>query len=183
MDERAFPNKDDLPVDVSELGELQAVEQECPGVYYLAVKSEDSLDLFSREYYLVMENAPISKEARSNGKPFQNDQCLLFALGEDNSGDKIVEYEIYRYRVAHHLALPEGESLHGHAIYGAEIYPEYFGMLPVPALTPWGYTTRYHVLDSGIYWIETDQCEEVLAVAYPVWVGDLSESVLRHVRQ
>ena len=47
MDERAFPNKDDLPVDVSELGELQAVEQECPGVYYLAVKSEDSLVLLS----------------------------------------------------------------------------------------------------------------------------------------
>ena len=53
MDERAFPNKDDLPVDVSELGELQAVEQECPGVYYFAVKSEDSLDLFPSEYYLV----------------------------------------------------------------------------------------------------------------------------------
>ena len=183
MDEGKLPNNENLPIDVSELGELQSAKQECPGVYYFVMKPEDQFGLFSKEYYLVLENAPISSEARRYGKPFQNDQCLLFALGEDNSGDKIVEYEIYRYRVANHLPLPEGESLHGCAVYGAEIYPEYFGMPPVPALTPWGYTTRHHVLDSGIYWIETDQCEEVLAVAHPAWAADLSKSVLRHGRQ
>ena len=73
--------------------------------------------------------------------------------------------------------------IEGCAVYGAEIYPEYFGMLPVPSLTPWGYTIRHRTLDSGIYWIETDQCEEVLAVAHPAWAADLSKSVLRHARQ
>ena len=56
-------------------------------------------------------------------------------------------------------------------------------MLPVPALTPWGYTIRHRALDNGIYWIETDQCEEVLAVAHPAWAADLPKSVLRHGRQ
>ena len=183
MDERKLPNMEDLPVDVNELGELTSAKQECPGVYYLAMKAEDPLGLLPREYYLVLESAPISSEARSYGKPFQDGQGLLFALGEDNSGDKIIEFEIFRYRVSHHLPLPKGESLHGCAVYGAERYPEYFGMLPVPALTPWGYTVRHRVLDSGIYWIETDQCEEVLAVAHPAWAADLSKSVLRHGRQ
>ena len=94
MDEKRIPTESDLPVDVSELGELQAVEQECPGVYYLVIKAEDQYGLISREYYMVLENAPISSEARSYGKPFQNGQGLLFALGEDNSGDKIIEFEI-----------------------------------------------------------------------------------------
>ena len=183
MDKGKLPNEENLPVDVSELGELKSAKQECPGVYYLRMKAEDSLGLLPREYYLVLENAPISEEARNYGKPLQNGQGLVFGLGQEKSGDKVIEYEIYRYKVSHHLSLPEGENLHGCAVYGAEIYPEYFGMLPVPALTPWGYTTRYRVLDSGIYWIETDQCKEVLAVAHPAWAADLSKSVLRHGRQ
>lgn len=89
-------------------------------LYYLAMKAEDPLGLLSREYYLVLENAPISNEAKSYGKPFQNGQGLLFALGEDNSGDKIIEFEIFRYKVSNHLPLPKGESLHGCAVYGAE---------------------------------------------------------------
>ena len=40
MDEDRLLDGTDLPVDVSELGELQRVELECPGVYYLAVKLE-----------------------------------------------------------------------------------------------------------------------------------------------
>ena len=104
-------------------------------------------------------------------------------MEQEGSGAKIIEYEIFKYRVLHHLPLPEGETLHGCAVYAAELHPEYFGMLPVPALTPWGYTTRHRALANGIYWIETDQCEEVLAVSQPVWQTDLSDSVLRHARQ
>lgn len=35
--------------------------------------------------------------------------------------------------------------------------------------TPWGYTLRYRPLDAGIYWVETDQCVEVLVVRHPIW--------------
>ena len=172
-----------LPVDVSELGELVSAELECPGVYYLAVVSEGDHCPFPMEYYLVLDSAPVSNEARGYGTPLENGQGLVFSLEQEGSGAKIIEYEIYRYRVAHNLPLPEGESLHGCAVYAAESYPEYFGMLPVPALTPWGHTTRHHALSSGIYWIETDLCVEVLAVSHPAWAADLSKCVLRHARQ
>ena len=173
----------DLPVDVSELGELCSAELECPGVYYLAVKPETDRCPFPMEYYLVLDGAPISKEAREYGTPLGNGQGLVFSLEQDGSGAKIIEYEIFRYRIVHHLPLPEGETLHGYAVYAAELYPEYFGMLPVPTLTPWGHTTRHRALASGIYWIETDQCVDVLAVSHPAWSADLSGGVLRHARQ
>ena len=56
-----------LPVDVSELGELVSAELECPGVYYLAVKLETDRCPFPMEYYLVLDSAPISKEAKGYG--------------------------------------------------------------------------------------------------------------------
>ena len=166
-----------------ELGEISRWEKECPGVYYLSILPESEDTPFCSEYYLVLDNAPISIEARGYGTPLENGQDLVFSLEQEGSGAKIIEYEIYKYRVLHHLPLPGNETLHGCAVYAAELYPEYFGMLPVPALTPWGYTTRNRALSSGIYWIETDQCVEILAVSHPVWAADLSEGVLRHARQ
>ena len=183
MDDERSLSEEDLPVDVSELGKLRSAELECPGVYYLAVKPVTDHCPFPMEYYLVLDSAPISKEAREYGTPLENGQGLVFSLEQESSGAKIVEYEIFKHRVAHNLPLPEGETLHGCAVYAAELYPEYFGMLPVPTLTPWGYTTRHRALASGIYWIETDQCVEVLAVSHPAWAADLSEGVLRHAHQ
>ena len=136
MDSKKPFDGEKLPVDVSELGELLSAEMECPGVYYLAVRPEGDYGLFPMEYYLVLGDAPISKEAKRYGTPLENDQGLVFSLEQDGSGAKIIEYEIYKYRFAHNLPLPEGESLHGCAVYAAELYPEYFGMLPVPTLTP-----------------------------------------------
>lgn len=176
-------DSDFLDMLANELGEISHWKEECPGVYYLSFLPESEGALFCAEYYLVLDNAPISKEARGYGQPLENGQGLLFSLEQEGSGAKIIEYEIYRYLVAHQLPLPEGESLHACAVYAAEDYPEYFGMLPVPALTPWGYTARYRALASGVYWIETDRCEEVLAVGHPIWEADLSDSVLRHAHQ
>ena len=183
MDNENMLGAAELPADVSELGELCSAELECPCVYYLAVRPETDHYPYPMEYYLVLDGAPISKETKKYGTPLENGQGLVFSLEQEGSGAKIIEYEIFRYRVAHNLPLPEGETLHGCAVYAAELYPEYFGMLPVPALTPWGYTTRHRALASGIYWIETDQCVEVLAVSHPVWAADLSGSVLRHAHQ
>ena len=166
-----------------ELGEISSWKEECPGVYYLSILPESEEVLFCAEYYLVLDKAPISKEARRYGIPLENGQGLVFSLEREGSGAKIIEYEVFKYRVLHRLPLPGNETLHGCAVYAAELYPEYFGMLPVPALTPWGYTTRHRVLASGIYWIETDQCVEVLAVSHPAWAADLSDSVLCHAHQ
>ena len=183
MDDEKLFGEVDLPIDVSELGELQRVELECPGVYYLAVNAEAGYCPLPMEYYLVLDRAPVPNEARRYGTPLENGQGLVFSLEQEGSGAKIIEYEIFKYKVLHHIPLPGNETLHGCAVYAAELYPEYFGMLPVPALTPWGYTTRHRALASGIYWIETDQCVEILAVSHPAWAADLSEGVLRHARQ
>ena len=183
MDNENMLGATELPVDVSELGELCSAELERPGVYHLAMKPETDPCPFPMEYYLVLNDVPISKEAMGYGTPLENGQGIVFSLEQEGSGAKIIEYEIFKYRVMHHLPLPGNETLHGCAVYAAELYPEYFGMLPVPALTPWGYTTRHRALASGIYWLETDQCVEALAVSHPVWAADLSGSVLCHARQ
>ena len=167
MDNENMLGATELPVDVSELGELCSAELECPGVYHLAVRSETDHCPFPMEYYLVLDSAHISKEAKKYGTPLENGQGFVFSLEQEGSGAKIIEYEIFKYRVLHNLPLPGNETLHGCAVYAAELYPEYFGMLPVPMLTPWGHTTRHRALASGIYWIETDQCVEVLAVSHP----------------
>ena len=38
-----------------------------------------------------------------------------------------------------------------------------------------GCTVRHWILDNGIYWIETEQCKELLALSYPVWSTELSD--------
>ena len=174
-------NEESLPVDVNELGELQASELMCPGVYYITVLPNSAV--LPTEYYLVLDSAPISKEAREYGYPLQNGCGLVFSISQEDAGDKVIQYEVYRYRLSHNLPLPEGETLHTCAVYGAELHPSYFGMLPVPLLTPWGYTTRSRTLANGVYWLETDQCAETLAVSFPIWSGDLSETALHYAHQ
>ena len=63
--------------------------------------------------------------------------------------------------------------------YGHRTAPEYFGAYPVPYHTPNGRTTRHWVLANGIYWVETDQCEEILTACYPIWSAELSGWVER----
>lgn len=165
-------------------GEVLSLSEEYPGVCYASVRRNEA-DIFLCEYYIVDKTAEtISSDAKAYGRPADGyPDLLVYPMDKPGSGHKIIEFEIFRYRVSRHIPLPKGESLHGCAVYGAEVYPEYLGMLPVPALTPWGYTTRHRTLDSGIYWIETDQCKEVLAVAHPAWAADLSNGALQYACQ
>ena len=92
---------------------------------------------------------------------------------EADNGHRIVRYELYKYRLQHGLPLPEQSALRDTAVYGMELHPEYFGPYPVPLHTPRGNTVRHKRLLNGVYWIETDQCRELLAVCYPIGQGDL----------
>lgn len=165
-------NPEDLPFDLTTLGDqfddILHAEIECPGVYYI-ITAPKACQLVTPEYYAVTEDAQmISKDARRYGKtPPQIPGLLLFECGMDGSGWEIVRYEIGIYRTSHNIPLPSGESLHELAVFGMELYPEYFGELPVPAVTPLGYTARHKRIDNGVHWIETDQGRHVLAVAYP----------------
>ena len=151
-----------------EIGPVVEKEWICPGVYLVSAKYDD--ELLPRDYYAVMEKSIISREARSYGKKISG--LWLFPMTGDSEDYKIIQYEIAKYRTQNNL--PVDEPLRTTAFFAAQSFPEYFGAFPVPLHTPRGCTVRHWILDNGIYWLETDQCEEVLAVSYPVWSTELS---------
>lgn len=157
----------------NELGQLLLTEQECAGVYYLVAQRDD--EAIATEYYAVTDTPIISQEAREYGK--KHSIFWLFSKAEDAGGWRIIDYELGRYRVQNHLN--QACSLHEIALNAAEFHPEYFGTYPVPFSSPRGYTTRYWILENGIYWVETDQCEEFLTVCYPVWSTELSSLAMQ----
>ena len=168
---------DDLPFDLTaELGEVVAVELKSPGVYYIATQKEgDSPDY--PEVYVVTADAPaISEKARTYGQEFPGHPDLrVYDILQPKSGRYIIDFEMRRYQIKCHLPEIEDEdSLYTAALYGAEEHPDYFGAFPVPSLTPRGFTVRHKTILNGVYWLETDRCEEMLAVCYPIWKSDIS---------
>ena len=103
MDDGRASSREDLPIDVGELGELRNVELECPGVYFVIVETEIELNGIPvvEGYYVVLDGAPISREAKAYGTPLQNGQGIAFRLNQEGGGEKVVEYEILKYKVAH----------------------------------------------------------------------------------
>lgn len=158
-----------------ELGEIHRWEEECPSVYYLAVLPDTAN---AEEYYIVLEDAPISQEVRAMGRPLKRVPVLAYRLDSEDGAHTVVKYEVLKYLTRHGLPLPEGSSLLDTALFGVERCPNYFGAYPVPLCTPWGRTLRHRPLDNGVYWIETEQCIEVLALSYPIWDGELSEGLI-----
>lgn len=155
------------------LGEEALVETEGPGVYYLTVKGYG-------EFYIVEQASPIiSDTAKSYGKRCSDYADLLFySLADVRSGSKIVDYELEKYAVDNGVPEHDSATLHNAAAYGTEDHPEYFGAYPAPIHTPWGYTLRYQCIENGIFWLETDQRKEALAICYPIWNACLSETAV-----
>ena len=152
-----------------ELGPITENEQICPGVYLLSARNDD--ELLPRDYYAVMEKSIIPPEARAYGR--KRSGLWLFPMTDGSEEYKIIQYEVAKYRAQNNLPLEE--PLRATAFFAAQSFPEYFGAFPVPLHTSRGCTIRHWVLDNGIYWLETDQCEEVLSVCYPVWSTELSD--------
>ncbi len=159
----------EMPECINELGSTVEKEQLCPGIYFLSARNED--ERLAREYYAVMEKSAIPQKAKSYGRKFPD--LWLFSLDDGSEEYKIIKFEVAYYRARNHLPLEE--PLRTTAFFAAQSFPDYFGAFPVPLQTPRGYTIRHWILDNGIYWLETDQCEEVLAVCYPVWSTELSD--------
>ncbi len=161
-----------------------AADQPYPGVYHIAAKNDEA-ELFAAEYYIVLaETKTISQTVKGYGRTVSgHPELLIYPLSEDKSGWRLVDYEGIRYLAQNQLPLPEQTSLHETAVYSMEHHPEYFGTYPVPMVTPAGYTLRHKRLDNGIYWLETDRCEQMLAVCYPIWSSELSEAALALGRQ
>ena len=167
----------DLPFDLSaELGEVVAAELKSPGVYYIATRKAGDIPECP-EVYVVTADAPaISEKARTYGQEFPGHPDLrVYDTLQPKSGRYIIDFEIRRYQIKCHLPeIEDGESLYTAALYGAEEHPDYFGAFPVPSFTPRGFTVRHKTILNGAYWLETDRCEEMLAVCYPIWQGDIT---------
>ncbi len=175
-----FTELDELPFDVpDELGEVVDFHNECPGVYYIALNNEDECSTFASEYYVVTHEATmISPAARAYGEQFDESPFLLFYdLGDVSSGKYIIDYEILRYKIQNKFPLPEDRTIHEIAVLGKEVHPDYFGAFLVPQITPWGYNLRHKVLTNGLFWIETDTFQKVLAVCWPMQ-DDLSNAAV-----
>jgi len=161
--------------------EVKALKHEGPGVYY--VGAHDGSDaLLCDEYYVVEVSSPIiSAEAKKYGREIPgHPSLLLYPFSEERSGYKIIEYEVARNAVKSGSGDCSPDDLHITAYYNMEFHPEYFGKYPAPSLTPCGYTTRYRTLDNGIFLLETDRGDSLLAVCYPVWECEFSTFLKQH---
>lgn len=161
----SLPFYADWPED--DWGEIVYAKIPCPGVYYLSARLQRHFGF--KNYYAVYHHAEaISNEARAYGTALPNNPDIrIFQCALENGGREIIEYEIEKYRLAHGCTPQEYYTLHDGAIFGMELYPQYFGEYPVPFETPMGYTCRHKRIDNGVYWIETDRQERCLAVCYP----------------
>lgn len=158
-------------------GEIKSMEEVCPGVFYLTTNRPGHI--ICREMYAVMPDSIISEEALAYGESADGG-LHIFEYEVDGSGWELVHYELLRYQAKHGIPIDETDSLYCSAIYAADRYPAYFGGLIPPRITPWGLTLRYKKAAEGIFFLETDHCEWVLALSYPIWSVELSD-VAKHL--
>ena len=146
-----------------------------PGIIYVAAKTGD--EAFPSEYYIAERDCTeLSQEAKRYGRPLEHHpEFLCYPAGSPDNGRMVIEYEANRYLKKHGLPLKECDSLLALADYGREYEPEYFGDYPAPIYTPKGLTLRYVTLKPGIFLIETDKLDKVLAVCYPIWNSEISD--------
>lgn len=158
-----------LPALQDELGEDLSLHEWIPGVYEIEARQGEG---FPKEYFAVLDTAPIAGKVRNYGRKM--DGLRLYAREEAASGWHIVQYETNKYSITVKKEPVTEWMFRDMSLHAMELYPEYFGAFPVPFQTPWGYTLRHWPLANGIYWLETSECRELLAVCYPVWSAELS---------
>ena len=164
-----------LPPDFESIfGEVNSIEEQAPGVYYI-IACEECKEHF-QEYYIVANHALFFEKISQYGEKLRN--MNLFDVNRDDSGWRIAEDELCRYMLQNHMAQLPKEALRDIGLHAAEYHPEYFGRYPVPVDTPWGYTLRHWALENGIYWLETDECAEGLTICSPIWQAELGQNNL-----
>ena len=173
-------------------GEVFDSEEQCPGVYYLACRPvatelADDLDgelaeelsgTLPSELVVVERDCPhISDAAKAYGSPLDGyDDLIVYDYNAERGGREVVLYEAYRYLVRNKLPIPDGSTLLSSAAYYADDYPEYFGLIPAPVVTPRGFMTRYLMLANGIFALETDTGARLIAIAGIFWSLELQDT-------
>lgn len=165
-------------------GEVFESEEQCPGVYYLAcspVGTELADDLaggLPSELVVVERDCPhISAAVKVYGSPLDgHDDLIVYDYNAEHGGREVVLYEAYRYLVRNRLPIPDGSTLLSSAAYYADDYPEYFGPISAPVVTPRGFMTRYLTLANGIFALETDAGARLIAIAGVFWSLELQDT-------
>lgn len=157
-------------------GEVFDSEEQCPGVYYFACR-EDEYEP-PKEVIVVERDCPhISEAVKAYGERL-DDKLLVYDYNDLYGGKQLVEYEALRYRTLNGLPSLDGDTMLSVAACAADAYPDYFGPIPAPVVTPRGYLTRYLTLANGIYAIETDAGARLIAVSGIIWSLELSEDTI-----
>ena len=159
-------------------GNVFMSEEQCPGVYYFACRRNENDR--PRQLVVVERDCPhISAAAKAYGSPLEGyDELLVFDYVAVRGGSEVVLYEAYRYLTLHGLPVPDRSTLLSSTIYFADDYPEYFGAIPVPVVTPRGYMTRYITLSDGIFALETSAGARLIALAGIIWSVELQDSTI-----
>ena len=163
----------ELPDELEEaLGEVRETEEQCPGVWYVSTQGDGREK--GTEFYVVNRDTDIiSKEAKAYGvKIPECPQYLLYPMDQKRQVRRIIDYEVQMHRIRSHSPLADKNALLEAALYGAEDFPE----------TPFGRTTRYKTLINGVFWLETDECQHALALAWPLWPDSFSPYTMRPAR-
>ena len=164
-----------FPYDLTDdFEEIVSAEEYAPGVFYLIARRLETA--IATEYYVLREDNPIiSEEAKRYGERLEfNDDVLCYTLLNSKDGKQIVEYELQRYRMRNGLAPLENVDTIDLATFAMENHPEYFGAYPAPYSTPRGRMLRYKTLMNGVFVLETERFERLIAVAFPIWDCELS---------
>ena len=166
-----------------DVGRIKDQEEGCPGAYYVCIDPEDVPIPGKGEMYVVDSSSPhISARAKKYGVPLpHHPDILLYDIDSEESGANVISYEISLYRTRHHLeTTPPWGTPQEVAEYGRELYPEYFGDYAAPMQTPWGPTLRYKRLGAGVFAIETEKQDRVIAVCYAIWASlGLTEGMVK----
>ena len=159
-----------------DLGEIKSWEQFC-GDIYLITALEPNMLLPDEYYVFPKDTAILSDTAKSYGAPLPNHpELLAVILGSTGSGSTAIHYEGLRYKIQHSIPLPEHDNdIQAVSVYGMEDTPEYFGCFPAPLDTPHGAALRYLQIINGVFAVETVQGDRMIAIAYPIWEGDLTD--------
>lgn len=175
MKETELLQPENLPLDLGEPGIIVEANVVIPGVYDVVLEQEQETSHSVEEAYIVFKSTiNISDTAKRYGEEIQSYPGFLVYMESCGKNPRyIIGYELLRYKILHHLPLPENETIRDIAAYGTEMYPDYFGFYPVPISTPWGCTTRHRTIANGLYWLETEQCQRGLAISFPRY-DDLS---------
>lgn len=167
-----------LPANLdNDIGYIKHIELLCPGVYHVLAKPLNGR--ICHEHYVVVPEATpdiISKETLSYGISV-GEGAYEFEHEVEGSGWELVDFEVERYKAKCGQLKNSKRKLFCSAVYNMGKYPGYFGGHIPPRMTPWGLTIRWKKASEGIFFLETDRCEWILALAHPFWSIDLSNLV------